>query len=229
MGRGMVSLALLVACGSDPGKDPSATQTSPSTTTSEPSTAPTTDPTTDPTTESTTDTGVDVPDPGLAAAAAMYDPAHVARIDLVIDEADGDALALETNEIFDLLEGADCLDEPWSGPFNWYTADLVVDGVPVNEVGVRKKGLIGSLSTSKPSLKLDMDTYVEAQTLDGLERLTLNNSISDPSLVKQCLGYRLFRDAGLHAPRCSFATLSGNGEPLGVYVNVEPLKKNFLK
>jgi spore coat protein CotH len=177
-----------------------------------------------------TDSGLDEgTDPALVAAQAMYDPDHVALVEIVIDEADALALSQETNEIFDLLYGEDCLDEPWSGPFNWYPADVTVDGVLRTDVGVRKKGLIGSLSTDKPSLKLDYDTFVEGQTLDGLERLTLNNSISDPSLVKQCLGYQLFRDAGLPSPRCHFASVSANGDALGVYVSVEPVKKDFLR
>jgi len=174
------------------------------------------------------DTGTEATDPSLAAAEAMYEPDHVVRIEFTLDEADALALSQETNEIFELLQGADCLAEPWSGPFTWYPADIVVDGVARTEVGVRKKGLIGSLSTEKPSLKVDFDTFVPEQSLDGLERLTLNNSISDPSLVKQCLGYQLFRDAGLASPRCHFASVAANGDELGVYVSVEPLKKTFL-
>ena len=58
--------------------------------------------------------------------------------------------------------------------------------------------------------------------------MTLNNSISDGSYVKQCLGYQLFADAGLPAPRCNFATVEVNGENLGVFVHVESIKKRFL-
>jgi hypothetical protein len=200
-----------------------------------------TDTDTDADTDSDTDTDTDAdadadtgvidtgPDLSLVAADAMYQPDHLVEIELTIDPADAEALSLETNTLLSLLEGEDCQDTPWSGPFNWYPADIRVDGVLVPEVGIRKKGLIGSLSTSKPSLKVDMDTYVPAQSLDGLERLTLNNSVSDPSMLKQCLGYQLFRDAGLPAPRCHFAHVSANGDDLGVYVSVEPVKKDFLK
>lgn len=167
-------------------------------------------------------------DPAVAGAEAMYAPDHVVRIDVTMDPADAEALSAETNDLFTFLQGEDCLDSPWTGPFQWYPADLVIDGVAVPEVGVRKKGLIGSLSTTKPSLKVDFDTYVDGQRYDGLERLTLNNSVSDPSLVRQCLGYDLFRAAGLASPRCHFAHLTGGGDDLGVYVSVEPVKKDFL-
>ena len=56
---------------------------------------------------------------------------------------------------------------------------------------------MGSLSDTKPSLKIKMDAYVADQTMSGLSRFTLNNSVQDASYVNQCLGYRLFRKAGV--------------------------------
>jgi len=165
----------------------------------------------------------------MEAAAALYAPDRILEIALEMDVEDGDALAEETNSIFNLLFGENCLDEPPNAAFNWYSANITVDGERFENIGVRKKGLIGSLSTSKPGLKIKFDKFVDGQTLDGIERLTLNNSVSDPSLVRQCLGYQLFRDAGIAAPRCNFAHVTANGESAGVYVNVEPVKKTFLK
>jgi hypothetical protein len=162
-------------------------------------------------------------------AQRLYDPDHVVEIELTIAPEDAAALASETNDLFSLLEGEDCLDDPWSGPFNWYPADITVDGELVTNVGLRKKGLIGSLSSTKPSLKVKFDKFEPDQALGGLERLTLNNSVSDPSLVKQCLGYRLFAAAGIAAPRCNFAHVTANGTDLGIYVHVEPLKREFLR
>lgn len=165
----------------------------------------------------------------LAAAAALYAPDRMLEIEIEMAIEDGASLAAETNSIFNLLEGEDCLDEPPNAPFNWYPGNIVIDGERIDNVGFRKKGLIGSLSTSKPGLKVEFDKYVDGQTFDGLERLTLNNSVSDSSLVRQCLGYQLFRDAGIAAPRCNFAHVTIAGQDLGVYVNVEPVKKTFLK
>ena len=39
----------------------------------------------------------------------------------------------------------------------------------------------------------------------------------------------MFEKAGLPAPRCNFARVSMNGEDLGIYVHVEPVKKAFLR
>ncbi len=170
------------------------------------------------------------PDPSeLDPGDALYALDHVLEIEITMDPADAAALAAETNDIFNLLEGADCMDAPWSADFTWFPGDIRVDGVLVPNVGLRKKGLIGSLSTTRPSLKVKFDKYVPDQALHGLERLTLNNSISDPTLVKQCLGYQLFEEAGIAAPRCNFAHVVAQGIDLGIYVNVEPVKRRFLR
>ena len=67
-----------------------------------------------------------------------------------------------------------------------------LDGEIVEEVGVRKKGFLGSMDTERPSLKIKFGEYVEGQELQGLKRMTLNNSRQDPSLLRQCLAYGLF-------------------------------------
>jgi len=172
----------------------------------------------------------DEPGPEVATAARMYAPDHVAVVHIEMDEADLFTLAGQTNSFLSLLEGEDCMDSPLGGDaFTWFEADVTVDGERIERVGVRKKGLIGSLSNEKPGLKVKFDKWVVDQSYGGLERLTLNNSVSDPSLVRQCLGYDLFRAAGIAAPRCSFAHVTVNEYDLGVYVNVEPVKKAFLR
>jgi CotH kinase protein len=47
--------------------------------------------------------------------------------------------------------------------------------------------------------------------------------------MRQCLAYHVFAAAGVPAPRCSFARVSLNDSDLGVYINVEPVKKPFLR
>ena len=65
--------------------------------------------------------------------------------------------------------------------------------------------------------------------MSGLTRFTLNNAKQDPSYVNQCIGYDLFRAAGVPAPRCNFANVTVNGENLGLYVHVESVKKPYLR
>ncbi len=159
---------------------------------------------------------------------AFYDPDHVLGIEIEMDSDDWDSLRAQKRNVVELLAG-DCMSEPLESPYTYFPATVTVDGETVEEVGVRKKGLIGSESSSKPALKIKFDEYVPDLTLSGLERLTLNNAQQDPSYVHQCLGYQVFGAAGLPASRCNFATVRVNGQDLGLYVNVEPIKKDFLR
>ena len=113
--------------------------------------------------------------------------------------------------------------------YSWKKATSVtVNGTVLKNVGIRKKGWVGSVNSEKPAFKLKFDKYVEEQLAFGMERMTLNNNVSDPSFIKQYLTYGLFSKAGMSAPRCNFARVRVNGEDLGLYTNVEPIKKPFL-
>lgn len=116
-------------------------------------------------------------------------------------------------------------------PFTWFPADINVDGIEVNQVGIRKKGFVGSVEDeglTKPAFKIKTDRYVDGQYLGDTERITLNNSIQDPTFIKTCLSFDLFRAAGYPAPRCNMARVTVNNRSLGVYVHVEAIKKRFL-
>jgi spore coat protein H len=119
--------------------------------------------------------------------------------------------------------------EAFKSNYAYFSARVSINGEDLGEVGLRKKGLIGSSSTQRPSLKIKFNHSKKRRKYLGLERLTLNNNIQDPSLVKQYLSYKLFRKAGLAAPRCNFARVHVNGQYLGVYTNVESIRKSFLK
>lgn len=113
--------------------------------------------------------------------------------------------------------------------YSWKkAASVTVNGTVLENVGIRKKGLVGSVNSEKPALKLKFDKYIEEQLAFGMERMILNNNVSDPSFIKQYLTYGLFRKAGMPAPLCNFAIVRVNGEDLGLYTNVEPIKKPFL-
>ena len=152
-------------------------------------------------------------------------------ISIEIDTADWDTLRRQTRTFADLIAEIQRygLSRPFASIYTWFSATVTVDGETHADVGVRKKGFIGSQSETKPSLKLRFDKYVDDQSLGGvMERMTLNNSIQDPSMVNTCLSYRVFTAAGNPAPRCNFATVSVNGKNLGLYVHVEEFKAPFL-
>ena len=155
---------------------------------------------------------------------------HVLDVAVEMAPADWDRLRRQTRTMADLFGGSECLAQPFAQIFSWFAADVTVDGVRYGEVGVRKKGFLGSLSEEKPSLKLRFDRYVDDQALGGvLERVTLNNSVQDPSLLNTCLAYQVFAAAGLPAPRCNFASVTVNGDRLGLYVQVEDVEASLLE
>lgn len=119
--------------------------------------------------------------------------------------------------------------EAFKDNYTYLPAEVTINGESIGQVGLRKKGLIGSSSTQRPSLKIKFNFAKKGGRYLGLDRLTLNNNIQDSSLVKQHLSYKLFRKAGLPAPRCNFAQVYVNGQFLGVYTNVESVRKPFLK
>lgn len=161
------------------------------------------------------------------ASDALFDPARVIDVRIILPADDWDRLRAQERTLVSLLGGA-CLAQPFANPFSWFRADVTIDGQARSHAGVRKKGFLGSLDTVKPALKIDLDEFQDNAGVHGVKKLTLNNAKQDPSLVRQCLGYGLFAKAGLPAPRCNFANVHVNGRDLGVYVNVEEIRKPML-
>ncbi len=122
-----------------------------------------------------------------------------------------------------------CFDSAIPSPYEFVEARVTVDGVTVENVGVRIKGFLGSINPVRPSLKIKFDEFIEGQTLGDIQRLTLNNNNQDGSRMRTYLTYDMFRKAGLPAPECGFARVIVNGKDLGVYSTVESIKKPFLR
>ena len=157
-------------------------------------------------------------------ATTLFASDRVTDIQIEIDPAQWDKLRLQTRSFSEALT-----KELPKKVFTYVKGNVSIDGVLIKDVGIRKKGLIGSLNVERPSLKIKFAEYVDQDPVIGLDRLTLNNNNQDPGRICQYLSYKLFRDSGSHAPRCGFASVSVNGKHLGVYSNVEPIKSAFLK
>lgn len=172
-------------------------------------------------------------DPKLGVSFA---PGHMLCVDLQIAEDDYAALQVDTAFgpnlcAFDAMEamGKVSCGEPWPKEYSWYPATVMVDGVTLDEVGVRRKGFIGSLFSFVPAFKIKTDKFVDGQFLGDTERVTLNNNAGDPTHVGACVIYEIFNAAGHPAPRCNLANVMVNGEPLGPYTHIEAIKVRFLE
>ena len=244
----MVATTIIAAgCGGgtdDVGGSPTAAPAAEASASTTAAKAPTTDATSDPAGAETSSTPPEpAPEPTATAAPTPDDGAEahpsdayfalerVLDISIEIAGEDWDTLRHQTRTFEDVIAEIEeyGLSRPFADIYDWFGATVTVDGETHADVGVRKKGFLGSQSDTKPALKLRFDKYVDGQSLGGvMERMTLNNSIQDPSMVNTCLSYRVFAAAGNPAPRCNFATVSVNGKDLGLYVHVEEMKAPFL-
>ena len=162
----------------------------------------------------------------------LYRTDRLLEVSITMRGDDWDQLRAQRRTFVGLFRGEDCLDQPFGSPFTWFEASVTLDGETGQtfpRVEVKKKGFIGSLSEEKPGLKIDLGEFDRELNYLGARRLTLNNSVQDPSLIRQCLGYELIQEAGIPAPRCNFARVEVNGEPLGIYINIEPYKRPFFE
>lgn len=161
-------------------------------------------------------------------AAALYAPKHLVIVDIELPTADWDTLRKQQRDMTNFLNPG-CREVPFESGFTYQKATVWVDGVKLSDVGVRKKGFVGSMSEVKPSLKLKFNAFAKGQLLHGMERMTLNNNRQDLGFVRSCLAYQLFAQAGVPTPRCNFAHVRVNGVSLGLFSHVETVKRRFLR
>jgi hypothetical protein len=122
--------------------------------------------------------------------------------------------------------------------FDYVRADIEIGTNQFKDVGVRYKGngtFLSSREGLKRSLKLDLNQFVKGQKLAGMSQLNLHNSVRDPSGMNEAIAYRLFRDAGVPAPRTAYAkvyvTVPGihDRRYFGLYNLVEDVGSAFAK
>jgi hypothetical protein len=139
----------------------------------------------------------------------LFDPTRVHTIEVTLSDA-----AVRS------LEGA---------PYTQVEGALAFEGAWFPRVGVSIKGVYGSLRSinAKVALKFDVNDY-EDHHLRGLEHVTLNNMVQDPSALHEAVGYEFLRSVGIPAPRTGWARLVLNGEDRGFYLLIEAIDERFL-
>ncbi len=164
---------------------------------------------------------------GGTEADPLFDVAVLHELVVELDPADWAELREQARTYYDLM-GEGCMEGPWPSPYTYFPAEAWLDGAAMGEVGVRKKGLIGSVVSDRPSLKIDVGEYVDEQRFFGLEKLVFNNGRQDASRMRTCLAHHWFDDAGLVAPRCALAHVVVNGEDLGIYAHTENIDEELV-
>ena len=90
----------------------------------------------------------------------LFDPNRVVEVIIEMVPEDWDFIRTQSRSI-ETLFGSGCMEQPFGSPFIYKPATVTVDGEMFVNVGVRKKGFLGSLDERKPSLKIKFDKYVD--------------------------------------------------------------------
>lgn len=120
----------------------------------------------------------------------------------------------------------------------WATGTVKVGDETFDNVAIRYKGngtFLDAARTIKKSIKVDLDRLGGTKTFRGIKTLNIHCGVADPSKCRESLSYRLYRAAGVPAPKTALAevrlTVPGKfeNELLGVYTLVEDINKPFLR
>ena len=122
--------------------------------------------------------------------------------------------------------------------FDYVHADLEFAGRRFTNVAARYKGngtYMRSQGSLKRPLKADLNGFVQSQKLAEISKLNFHNNVADPSWMNESLSYRLYREAGVPAPRNAYAkvylTVSGVHDRtyLGLYSLMECVDNAFAQ
>lgn len=136
-------------------------------------------------------------------------------------------IEIEENNWNSLIENA--LDE------EYVNANITIDNEKFYNVGIRAKGnssltsVANNPDSDRFSFKVDFSEYVDGQTYHGIEKLALNNMISDPTYLKEYISYDIYKFLGIATPEYSYADISINGESWGLYLALEVMEERFIE
>ena len=113
-------------------------------------------------------------------------------------------------------------------------ADVVLDGVRYDSVGIRFKGNssyynVRNQELTKLPFNIKADEFKKKQRFCGeYKSLKLSNVFRDPSFLREVLSYEIAGNY-MPAPRANYVRLYVNDEYLGLYNNSESVDGDFLK
>lgn len=188
----------------------------------------------------TTEPVVTEPDTDPAPGPDPSEPAWMSGSEQVLF----DQAALHTFEInvadedLAFLDADPAAEEYVEGSFSF-------NGETIDPVGVRYKGSVGSFvgctsganpfdaSGPKTCRKLSMKLKINWDDPDrefyGVRKVQLHSQNLDPTKMHERLGYWLFREAGVPAPRSTHARVVLNGDYLGLFALTEQIDGRFTR
>jgi len=157
---------------------------------------------------------------GTDAASAFYDPLKVTRIDLT-------SAAVDNGRSYTPAEMTITMGTKKLGPYN---VGIHIKGGWGSTRGIEgKAGFKVKIDYINPNATAAEKLKEKSQTIMGLQKLTLNNMVQDPSMLHEAVAYRLFRAMGVPAPRVGYATVYLNGNNYGLHATIETMDTVSMK
>lgn len=116
-------------------------------------------------------------------------------------------------------------DYEYHAAFAFTAPGLSLSGI---EVGFRLRGNT-SRTSAKKSLKISFNSFVSGARVLGVKDLNLNGEHNDPSIMRARIAWELAQDAGMPAPRVNHVRLFINGQPFGLYANIEHYNDDYVE
>ena len=108
-------------------------------------------------------------------------------------------------------------------------ATVTIAGTRMVDVGVRLKGNRSMRDLDdRPSFIVDFDRYAPGRTYRGLRRLLLHAMVEDPTRLRETLGYALYREVGVPAPRTGYVRVRLDDAPAKLYLAVQAIDEAML-
>lgn len=145
----------------------------------------------------------------------LFDHDTIMTVDIQVDEASWNSM----------IENATSEE--------YITCDIIINGKKYTNVGIRPKGntsltqIASDDTTDRYSFKIEFDHYDKNQNCYGLDKLVLNNVMSDTSYMKEYLSYDILNYAGVVTPLYNYASIKVNGEDWGFYLALEGMEESF--
>jgi len=104
-----------------------------------------------------------------------------------------------------------------------------IDGVTYKNVGVRYRGSRSfKVGSKRNPLFIKLNFIDKKQNHQGYKKIKLSNSLRDPSMVREVLGFEIARKYMI-APKANYVKVYVNDAYYGLFVSIEAVDKEFLE
>ncbi len=146
----------------------------------------------------------------------LFDPYEVMEIEISMAEEDFEAM----------------LENPTAEEYK--QCNITVNGENYANVAIRTKGntslsQVATSDSDRYSFKVEFDHYDSGQSMQGLDKLVLNNLFCDATYIKEYIAYDIFDYIEVECPYYTFAHITINGEEWGLYLALEAMEDSFVE